>query len=343
MNIVVVGCYPTRYALGYYFDWREAFEGLRPRHGVTVIDTWCPFEQPRGLTDLLPLGWFFDDRQLRAVYQGTLPCDLLVFAPSFFYYNAGRRRRAIERISESGRRPPTVFFIENEYRRLAEKVAFARGVGATTIVSQFPEESARQFYGQRFEGRILSLPPALNPTAFYPGPPARERPIDVGTRSHRYPPGAIGDRRNALVEAFAGPAPGLRADVSFDVRRRFDRDSWAAFLRRCRGTIASEAAGVRRWNDDEPGSPLGIVSSRHFEAIGSRTLLLMQPGAFGGLLAAGDHYVALPEEPGEALRVARDVLTDPDRVDLLTRRALDLLGDEHVYSRRVERLLSEAL
>jgi len=346
LNIVVVGHYREDYALGYYLDWRDAFLELRPRHSVTVINTWNRFERPRPIMNALPLSWSFDSRPFDALYSGKLACDLLVYAPSFFYFNTGRRREAIRALAAKGaHRMTTAFFVENEYRRLAEKVEYANDLGARLLVTQVEEALGARFYGERFGGRILTLPPGLNPALYHPRTPIEERPLDVGTRSHRYPPGPIGDRRNAIIDAFqrpSGPLSDLRVDVSTSENARLTRTEWAEFLSRCRATIASEAAGRLRWDDAEEGLSFGAVSSRHYEAIGSKTALLMPAGTFGGRLREGEHYVEVDPYSEASLREAARFVRDHEALKVHTDKALARIRDTETYLDRCHELVRAA-
>lgn len=345
MNIVVVGYYQETYALGYYLDWRDAFLNLRPQHSVRIINTWNRFERPRPIMEALPLSWSFDLRQFEDLYAGRTPCDVVVYAPSFFYFNQGRRREAILAIASGGaHRMASVFFVENEYRLLAEKVRYAVNLGARLLVTQVATEVGTAFYGERFAGKILSLPPGLNPAVFRSTTPIAARPIHVGTRSHRYPRSVIGDRRNTLLDLFErpeGPLSGLAIDVSSKAEGRFARAEWAAFLNRCRGTIATEAAGQLRWSDAEEGLSVGAVSSRHYEAIGTKTALLMPRGGFGGRLQAGLHYIEIdPERPATLAEAARFV-SDPAALEEHADRALRSIEGVDTYGDRCLALLEQ--
>lgn len=353
-NVVVVGHYPPGYRLAYYFDWRDAFLGLGPPHRVRVVNTFREWPAPLaladrlptrlGLRDLLPLDWTLDPRPVRDVYAGETPCDVLVFAPSFYYFNgSGGRRALFETAASEARRFVTAFFVENEYRLLADKVAFARALGADVLVSQLTAEVAVPFYRQRFAGKILSLPAGLNPAVFRPTRPLRDRGIDVGTRSHVYPPGPLGDARNALLRRLAEGGPpfrGLRVDISLDQSRRFTREEWAAFLNRCRATVASEAAARLGWEDGRgPAVEAGALSSRHFEAMGTKTALVLLEGAYEGLLRPDEHYLSVRRDLTNLPQVAA-ALVDRPRLEAMTDAALSLALDGNTYGHRVRQLLA---
>lgn len=352
MNVVVVGHYPPRYKLAYYFDWRDALDSAWPGGRTTVLNTFREWPAPLAAADRLPdrlrlrerlpVGWTLDLRPVREAYAGEAPCDVLVYAPSFYYFNAaGRRRQLFEAAAQAGpRRFTTVFFVENEYRLLADKVAFANALRADILVSQLRPEVAVPFYRERFAGRVVSLPAGLNPEVFRPTRPLGGREIHVGTRSHPYPAGPLGDARNRLLRLCAEgrpPLDGLRIDVSLDQRQRFTRERWAAFLNRCRATVASEAAGRLGWEDDAAGLEVGALSSRHFEAMGTRTALLLLEGRYDGILEPGRHYVPVRRDLTNLADVAAAV-RDTRRLEAMTEAAHALALDAHTYAHRVRAL-----
>jgi hypothetical protein len=310
MNVVAIGYYRPGYRLAYYFDWRDAFLGLRPRHRVRVINAYRFLPPPYRFHERLPLSWSRPVRVYRELYAGEIPCDLLVLLPSFFHFHKGERMASVLRdlASRSRKRFETVFFMENEYRSLAEKVDLATALRADVLVSQLPVDVARPFYAARFAGTVVSLPGALNPEVFRPRCCLAERPIDVGTRSHVYP-ASLGDgERNALLDLFQrgeGPTAGLKRDISVDQRHRFTRHGWAAFLNACRTTVSTEAGAVELAWSDRPAVRVSgkAVASRHFEAIGTRTAQIMFAGRFSERHAAR----------GRALHRAQTRLQQPRR------------------------------
>lgn len=346
MNIVLIGHYRPGYRLSYYYDWRDAFLECRPAHSVRVINTYRSFRRPIRLFERLPLGWSFPRRALRDVFAGATPCELLVLPPSFFYFNRGRRERFFRELAATHpKRFQTVFFMENEYRLLEDKVALAEALGADVLVSQLPEDVARAFYGLRFAGKVVSCPAALNPKVFRPLRPAAGRPIDVGTRSHVYPD-SLGDRdRNVLLERFIsgdGPLRGLKVDISVDERDRLSRDGWARFLNRCRATVSTEAGAAHiAWEGRPETTVCGkAVSSRHFEAIGTKTAQIMFPGRFNGLLVPGEHYLPLERDFSNLGEVCAAV-KDDRLLTRMTDAAHDYALGAHTYAHRVRGLLAQ--
>jgi hypothetical protein len=343
MNIVLLGHYRPGYRLSYYFDWRDAFLGLT-EHRIRIVDTCVGWQRPTPLVARLPLAWSFPERAVRALYAGDVACEVLVLPPSFYYFSQGRRRRLLEDLAARGStRFTTVFFLENEYRLLADKVAYARALGASVLVSQLPEEDARSFYGSRFPGKIVSAPAGLNPDVYRPGLPMANRPVHVGTRTHVYPD-SLGDAdRNAIVDRFVrggGPIDGLTVDISVSEKDRLSREDWARFLQGCRATVATEAgAATLSWDDGGSEISGKAVSSRHFEALGTKTVQIMFPGRFNDILRPGEHYLALERDLRNLDEVCAAV-RDPTLLTRLTDSAYEYALSGHTYEHRVRGVLA---
>jgi hypothetical protein len=180
-------------------------------------------------------------------------------------------------------------------------------------------------YQERLGCAVAGIPnTGLDPDLFPPGPPRRERPIDLGYRALDAPLYLGHDERARLAETFraAGPRLGLRVDVSLDPADRMDERQWAAFLARCSGQLGSEAGGdyfelddrsrlaVNAYVAENPRAtmadvfdrffrdypdpvPMRILSGRNVEAAGTRTVQLLMDGHYGGYLRPGEHYIAL--------------------------------------------------
>ncbi|MBL8672509.1 MAG: glycosyltransferase family 1 protein, partial [Alphaproteobacteria bacterium] len=155
------------------------------------------------------------------------------------------------------RRGRLVAFVGNELNSplapLGAKIAWLRRVRPDIVATQLLQEAGDWLYADvkaAVGAQVLSLPHALNPRAFRPGPPARERPIDLGARAAPYPPWIGDDDRRRIHDLFAANAfdPPLAVDLSQD--ERLDRADWAAFLARCRATVGTEAGSWWLERDD---------------------------------------------------------------------------------------------
>src|SRR5258706_3726709 len=63
-------------------------------------------------------------------------------------------------------RGPVQMFLGNEYRGLSQKIELAHEFGATSLLSQLPEDVAQSLYKPYFAGCILSVPHAVNEMVF---------------------------------------------------------------------------------------------------------------------------------------------------------------------------------
>lgn len=219
--------YPSR--ASYYDDWRDAFVRA-PMFDVTVRNIF--------------------DRGARADVRRTIgDYELIVVlhactADSLLY--AGPLATALQ-----ARKGRLVSFVGNElnlpFAPLGEKIAWLRQVRPDIIATQLLEEAGAWLYAE-VGARVVSLPHALNPEAFSARTPQQARPVDIGARSFRYLAYLGDDERNRIYDYFAANPSGLALD--FSTEQRFDRAGWAAFLDRCKATIATEAGSWFLERDD---------------------------------------------------------------------------------------------
>lgn len=390
-SVIRLALLTARYTdrLSYYDDWYDAFAG-DPRFRVATVDL-----ARAGAT-----------RRAQCALDGADVAVLLHAATADTMRYANAARRALQ-----ARAVPLLAFVGNELNLptapLADKLAFLKAVEPQWIATQLPLTAGQWLYRDCNRSQVIALPHALNPERFHPMVPAHQRPIDIGTRSARYNLFLGDDDRNRIVELFRRVRLDfpLRVDVGAD---RFDRDGWAAFLNRCKATVATEAGTSYLQRDDAivrevqrflrerfPGtleipasSPLrrayhrlpapvrhsirsalgakvvdeaGLhieelrdeiqrrffrsavgehidgkcISSRHFDAIGTRTLQIMFPGHFNGILEADVHYLALDSDFGNLDDVLAR-LRDADLRDRMTRETHEYVLDNHTYRHRVD-------
>jgi spore maturation protein CgeB len=280
------------------------------------------------------------------------------------------------------------------------------------IATQLLRE-AGEFLYQNTGARVISVPHALNPMAFRPGPEHSTRRLDIGVKGYRYPPFLGDDDRNRLIDHFKANAGrlGLQVDISED--QRIARNGWAGFLGDCRGTISTEVGSwflepddalVTRIYEHLKASRKGLVikndsfarraarrlpmsvkaalwkllklgvvkfeilddfnttfaelddlffknatrapiygkaiSSRHFDAIGTKTCQLLLRGRYGDILDADRHYIAIDPDFGnveDAVRRFKDRVQRQAIVD----RAYDHVMSGHTYAHRTRTVFDE--
>lgn len=287
------------------------------------------------------------------------------------------------------------------------KRAVFKEIAPDWIATQLLPEAGEYLFGDIPRRGIVSLPHALNPTAFSPKYGGTDRPIDIGARVHRYLPHLGDTDRNRINDKFTqlGCSGRLKVDIS---EQRFDRGGWADFLNRCKGTVSSEAGSWFLERDDESietiaalatASRRGVtvssnsflvqqsfklpstirhviamvakrcglgysyqgldeanlkricetvfagrercpsyskcISSRHFDAIGTKTCQIMLRGRFNDILEADRHYIALAKDFSNIDDVLRRFLDDKERLRIAD-EAYERVMAGHTYGHRMK-------
>jgi hypothetical protein len=331
-------------ALSYVVDWREAFEA-----------------SPRLQTESCNVN---DAIALRSTLGRVREFDLIVALHSATGDSLSRLESAVDALGR--RRGKLLVLLGNEYSLMTQKLAFLRQSGAEFVGSQLPRASADWLY-TGIPVRVLEAPAGLNPTLYRAT--LADRSVDIGFRGDRYQSSLIGDReRERIIEHFAESIPDgeLTVDISYG---RLPRASWSAFLARCRGTIGAEAGTYFLERDDATHAAVGrylaqapaatfdeiyerfwrpkagavsgkAISSRHFEAIGTRTCQILMEGSYNGILEAGRHYIPVRRDLSDVVEATRRFLDPVERGEIVE-SAYHHLMSSHTYGHRVEKLLDE--
>jgi hypothetical protein len=127
--------------------------------------------------------------------------------------------------------------------------------------------------------------------------------------------------------------------------REFLRKILRSGLVRHESLISADPAEIHRiFFVNRPRAPVygKGLSSRHFDAIGTKTLQIMFPGRYNDILVAGRHYVAIAPDFSNLDEVL-GVLRDPRARQAIVDEAYSFALDRHTYAHRVadvHRLLS---
>lgn len=388
--------YPHR--VSYYDDWSEAF--------CTSSEFDCSVENIRGL-HAAKLRKIIDSFDAIILLHSCNSDTLEYFAP-LVPVLAGRNRAKM------------VSFAGNEYNSpyvsLREKVRLLERARCDILATQLLQEAGAFLYA-RSGARIISVPHALNPRVFTPGPKHADRRLDFGVKGYRYPPFLGDNDRNALLRYFQDNAARFDFHLDITVDQRLGREKWVDFLRECRGTISTEAGSwyldpddaligeIHRYiasrrtglvlkNDgllrraarrlpspvkaalwtvlergpvkfevlDDFGIPFEeldarffknrprapvygkAASSRHFDAIGTKTCQVMLEGRFNDILKADEHYIAIDSSFANASEAVRR-FKDPAEREAIVERAYEYVLASHTYAHRaaaVRKALEEA-
>ena len=264
------------------------------------------------------------------------------------------------------RRGKLLLFVGNEYDIMPEKFRFIRSVEADYVCSQLPIETAHWLYSECHPAKILAMPHALNPEVYYPDPGA-QRPIDIGFIGDHYPYFVGDTERDTLISFFQqrGSDFGLRCKIRTD---RIPAIAWARFLNDCKGTVGGESGTyfldqkgqiitqAKAYLQKHPevtfkeifelffrSPPIEYISgkaisSRHFEAIGTKTCQLLLEGHYNGILKPDEHYIKVNKDRSNIKDATRRFKDDEFRTGIVE-RAYEYVMDKHTYRHRVESLL----
>lgn len=213
-----------------------------------------------------------------------------------------------------------ILFLGNEYAGFDKKNKAAQDLRVDAIATQLPLEAAKSLYAVP----VIEVPHALNQDYFTPGEPT----YDIGVRGNTYKP-IIGDeRRNGICNPRLWS--GLKHDCLLGVEHFLARKHWLKALRSWRCMPSSEGGMV--------GAK--CITSRHFEAIGTHTCLVMYPGHFNGILKP-EHYITLENDHSNLADVKRQIL-DKDHCLRIVSKAREYLLDGHTHDHRVKQVMAWA-
>lgn len=333
-------------SLSYVIDWLEAFlrSPLLDAHCFNIVNL---LEWPRA----------------RAMIRSA---PLVVVLHSA----AGDDLSLVSRLASvlGERRGRLLLFLGNEYTLMPAKIRLAQQTQADMIASQLPEPAAAWLYAECPASRILHAPAALNPARYHPLSVRRD--VDLGFRGDLYPFFIGDDERTRILEFFRLHASdfGLSTDISYS---RINGPHWHRFLAACRGIVGAEAGTYYLERDDHtaravaaylersPGASFAdirsrffdrytgavsgkAISSRHFEAVGTKTCQLLLEGHYNGVLQPDIHYLSVKRDYSNVAEIVAR-FKDPAEWARVTETAFEHVMAHHTYDRRVSDLLAQTL
>jgi len=266
------------------------------------------------------------------------------------------------------RKAKVAIFIGNEYKLMREKIKFIKFNSIDFVLSQLPQHTAEWLYAKT-GSKVISLPHALNEKVFKPKSSLHNREIDIGTRSYEYP-WYLGDIDRNKILQFLDTIKNneFYLDISTDPKKRFNRSQWANFLNDCKFTIATEAGSSFLERDDKTrlkvnkylknhpeatfdevynkffknyqGEAISgkCISSRHFDAIGTKTCQILLEGRYNDILKSNEHYIELKKDFSNIDEVMDKIKDDKLRKEI-TDRAYEYVINNHTHNHRIEYLL----
>lgn len=216
-----------------------------------------------------------------------------------------------------------VLFLGNEFKQFDLKKKLAKDLNAA-IATQLRKEDAERIYGLP----VIEVPHALNPKRFYSRIGYQKRPFDIGVRGADYPKDLGDEDRNRIVAHKLWS--GLKADCIPGKHAFLPRGEWAKKLSSWR-TMPSTESGL---------ADAKCISSRHFDAIGSHTCLVMYPGQYNGVLDES-HYIRL-ERDHSNLSLVKEKIKDLTYCEQMVSKAREYLLESHTHTHRAKQVLDWA-
>lgn len=258
-------------------------------------------------------------------------------------------------------------FVANEYLELDKKIEFINNIGADYIGTQFPLHIAKNFY-KNIKATIIETPHGLNENIYFDK--GKTRSIDIGFRGAKYPL-FIGDsERNNFLELIKEKEKkfNLKNEIIVGDQGKLSRHEWSNKLNQYSGIVGAEAGSYFL---DENGASLNkskiycenhegvtieelrdnifknqnflsgkVISSRHFEAIGTKTCQILLEGDYNQILEADQDYIMVKKDFSN-IDNAIEKFLDVDFRKNIVDDAFNKVITNHTYSQRVEFILDQ--
>jgi hypothetical protein len=250
-----------------------------------------------------------------------------------------------------------IAFLQDEYRWIDASAEAIRDLGINVLFTVTNPEVTRTIYHHpwfndvRIEHTLTGFcPETLSDRKV---PPFEKRPIDIGYRARKVPNwlGEASQEKWTIGERFKADAPafGLSCDISSREQDRLYGDQWIKFLSRCKAVLGTESsisafdfdgslkAKIEDYEREHPDvtfaelkerfltdidgrhGVIAVVSPRVFEAAALKTLMILYPGNYSGVLEPWRHYVPLRRDHGNMADVAA-VLRNEAKVSEIVER-----------------------
>ena len=251
--------------------------------------------------------------------------------------------------SISQHRGPKILFIQDEFRWVDQTMAVAERLGISVIFTVVNRDVVRRIYHRpyfskvRFEHTLTGFVP--EGLVHRKVPHYSNRKLDVSYRARKLPGwcGSFALQKWQIGERFLQDAPRfkLRTDIAISEASRLYGEAWINLLSNSRATLGTESGAsfvdfsghvlpaVDAFEAQNPDASFDVVrdrflegrdgdivihviSPRCFEAASLRTLMILYPGEYSGVLKPGRHYVELAPDHSNMAEIV-EIIRDPDR------------------------------
>ena len=277
-----------------------------------------------------------------------------------------------------------VAYIQDEYRFIDQTAKAIHDLGISYVFTLVADNTVNQVYhhdflkGVTFENTLTGYVPAG--WASRDTLPYLERPVDVSYRArklvswlgkHTLQKWQIADR---FIEDINAREEQLVLDVSVREEDRVYGEKWEKMMFKSKAVLAVESGASvcdfdgsieQRVNEHLERYPNAsfeelseayfkevdgiitqkVISPRCFEAAAARTLMIMYPGFFNGILKAGRHYVELKEDHSNLDEVL-DILKDDQKASQIINHAYEEIAlcekyQQDSFARRLKVVLRD--
>ncbi|MBI3699906.1 MAG: hypothetical protein HY242_05600 [Afipia sp.] len=239
-----------------------------------------------------------------------------------------------------------IIFLQDEYRSVDSTAKAISDCGFHVLFSVVNKEIVDKVYRH---AELKAVRKEVTLTGFVPvhllsrqTPRYEARSIDVGYRARKLPAwlGNFAQEKWQIGESFLSVAGrfGLTCDIASDEHKRLYGESWIEFVSSCKAVLGTESGASicdfdgsikkrvdayetqfpnasfedirsKIFADADGALTIHVISPRCFEAAALRTLMIMYPGTYSGLLEPWRHYVPLERDfsnIGDVVAVLRD-------------------------------------
>lgn len=249
-------------------------------------------------------------------------------------------------------------FIQDEYDFPQRAWHWIRKLGIQLVFTVVPEAGIgtvypkAEFPNTRFVTNLTGyVPEKLPPIHELPLPSKRTRMVGYRGRPLPIRYGQLGVEKVAIgqiVKTYCDQH-GVRNDIAWSEQARIYGPKWYDFVVSCRSMLGSESGSnvfdwdgtlnqvIEQYHCENPGASdedvykdiirpreidglMNQLSPRVFEAIASRTVLVLFEGEYSGVIRPGEHFIALKKDGSNLADVIR-LLKDDAYVDTMAERA----------------------
>jgi hypothetical protein len=250
-----------------------------------------------------------------------------------------------------------ILLIQDEYRWVNRTTQACMDLGISVIFSVVNPSVLRKIYRDpwfdavRFETTLTGFVPAR--LCSLETPVFETRPFDVAYRGRKLSAafGSFAQEKWLIGERFRKDAQNyaLKCNISSNEADRIYGDSWIDFLKSAKAVLGTESgSGIcdfdgslieiveeferknprasfqdiknRFFSDRDGEISVQVISPRCFEAAALRTLMILYPGKYSGVLEPWRHYVPLKRDHSNMDDVV-DVIRSPERAKAIIDRA----------------------